>query len=187
MRRRLPGAGAAGRFASAPAGSRRRPSSRSALWSRPSRAGTASEPRAPPRTVALIIGVIAVLQRFHRLFGGEYSGSGCYIVVTAGREDSRGLGNPMTEPFPRRPRVYREPEVGRSGEGGSSPGMGTRVRSPSTTKARGPGETTRRHGPRHIRAQGWDTIEVAEPTTEIRCEQCNRRIKCNRGNSGAPG
>ena len=30
--------------------------------------------------------------------------------------------------------------------------MGTRVRSPSTTKARGPGETTRRHGPRHVRA-----------------------------------
>ena len=58
----------------------------------------------------------------------------------------------------------REPEVGRSGEGGSSPGMGTRVRNPSTTKARGPGETTRRHGPRHIRAQKRDTIELAEPT-----------------------
>ena len=33
----------------------------------------------------------------------------------------------------------REPEAGRSGEGGSSPGMGTRVRSPSTTKVRGAG------------------------------------------------
>ena len=80
----------------------------------------------------------------------------------------------------------REPEVGRSGEGGSSPGMGTRVRSPSTTKGRGPGETTRRHGPRHIRAQKRDTIGLAEPTTEVRCEQCNRRTKRNRGNSGAP-
>ena len=28
------------------------------------------------------------LQGFHRLFWGEYSGSGCYIVVTAGREGS---------------------------------------------------------------------------------------------------
>ena len=34
--------------------------------------------------------------------------------------------------------------------------MGTRVRSPSTTKARGPGETTRRHGPRHVRARASD-------------------------------
>ena len=30
----------------------------------------------------------AILQGFHRLFWGEYSGSGCYIVVTAGREGS---------------------------------------------------------------------------------------------------
>ena len=80
----------------------------------------------------------------------------------------------------------REPEAGRSGEEGSSPGMGTRVRNPSTTKARGPGETTRHHGPRHIRTQKRDAIELAEPTTEVRCEQRNRHTKHNRGNSGAP-
>ena len=57
----------------------------------------------------------------------------------------------------------REPEVGRSGEGGSSPGMGTRVRSPSTTKARGPGETTRRHGPRHVRARASDEVRGSAP------------------------
>ena len=145
VRRRLPGAGAAGRFASAPADSRRRPSSRSALWSRPSRAGTASEPRAPPRTVALIIGVIAVLQRFHRLFGGEYSGSGCYIVVTAGREDSRGLGNPMTEPFPRRPRVLGSPRsVALAKEGVPpewEPGCGAPRRRRPVGRERQPGAT----------------------------------------------
>ena len=57
----------------------------------------------------------------------------------------------------------REPEVGRSGEGGSSPGMGTRVRSPSTTKARGPGETTRRHGSRHVRARTSDEARGSAP------------------------
>ena len=57
----------------------------------------------------------------------------------------------------------REPEVGRSGEGGSSPGMGTRVRSPSTTKARGPGETTRRHGPRHVQARASDEVRGRVP------------------------
>ena len=57
----------------------------------------------------------------------------------------------------------REPEVGRSGEGGSSPGMGTRVRNPSTTKARGPGETTRRHGPRHVRARASDEARGSVP------------------------
>ena len=145
VRRRLSGAGAAGRFASAPAGSRRRPSSRSALWSRPSRAGTASEPRAPPRTVALIIGASAVLQRFHRLFGGEYSGSGCYIVVTAGREDSRGLGNPMTEPFPRRPRVLGSPRsVALAKEGVPpewEPGCGAPRRRRPVGRERQPGAT----------------------------------------------
>jgi len=39
---------------------------------------------------------------------------------------------------------------------------------------------------RHIQAQKRDTIGLAEPTTEVRCEQCNRRTKRNRGNSGAP-
>ena len=50
-----------------------------------------------------------VSQGFHRLFGGECSGSSGYIVVAAGREDSRGLGSPMTEFLPRRPRVLGSP------------------------------------------------------------------------------
>ena len=120
------------------------------------------------------------------MFGGECSGSSGYIVVAAGREDSRGLGSPMTEFLPRRPRVLGSPRLVALAKEGVPPELGTRVRNPSTTKARGPGETTRRHGPRHIRAQKRDTIEVAEPTTEVRREQCNRRIKRNRGNSGAP-
>ena len=66
-------------------------------------------------------------------------------VVRVGEPDDRVLAETAEG--------LREPEVGRSGEGGSSPGMGTRVRNPSTTKARGPGETTRCHGPRHVRAQ----------------------------------
>ena len=41
--------------------------------------------------------------------------------------------------------------------------MGTRVRSPSTTKARGPGETTRRHGPRHVRARASDEARGSAP------------------------
>ena len=91
-------------------------------------------------------------QEIHRLFGGEYSGSGCYIVVTAGREDSRGLGNPMTEPFPRRPRVYREPEVGRSGEGGSSPGIGNPGAEPLDDKGpRGQGGKPWPRGSRCVR------------------------------------
>ena len=123
-------------------------------------AGTSRGPRAPPWTVALIIGVIAVLQRFHRLFGGEYSGSGCYIVVTAGREDSRGLGNPMTEPFPRRPRVLGSPRsVALAKEGVPpewEPGCGAprrrrpvgRERQPGATGhvTFGPGHRTRRRG-----------------------------------------
>ena len=127
-----------------------------------------------------------VSQGFHRLFGGECSGSSGYIVVAAGREDSRGLGSPMTEFLPRRPRVLGSPRLVALAKEGVPPELGTRVRNPSTTKARGPGETTRHHGPRHIRAQKRDAIELAEPTTEVRREQCNRRIKRNRGNSGAP-
>ena len=41
--------------------------------------------------------------------------------------------------------------------------MGTRVRSPSTTKARGPGETTRCHGPRHVRARASDEARGSAP------------------------
>ena len=105
-----------------------------------------------------------VSQGFHRLFGGECSGLSGYIVVAAGRGDSRGLGSPMTEFLPRRPRVLGSPRLVVLAKEGVPPELGTRVRSPSTTKARGPGETTRRHGPRHIRAQKRDTIELAEPT-----------------------
>ena len=100
------------------------------------------------------------MQRFHRLFGGEYSGSGCYIVVTAGREDSRGLGNPMTEPFPRRPRVLGSPRsVALAKEGVPpewEPGCGAprrrrpvgRERQPGATGhvTSGPGHRTRRGG-----------------------------------------
>ena len=60
----------------------------SAPRSPPCMTGTPSEPRAPHRVVALIIRGFVILQGFHRLFWGEYSGSGCYIVVTAGREGS---------------------------------------------------------------------------------------------------
>ena len=120
------------------------------------------------------------------MFGGECSGLSGYIVVAAGRGDLRGLGSPMTEFLPRRPRVLGSPRLVALAKEGVPPELGTRVRSPSTTKARGPGETTRRHGPRHIRAQKRDTIGLAEPTTEVRCEQCNRRTRRNRGNSGAP-
>ena len=99
-------------------------------------------------------------QEIHRLFGGEYSGSGCYIVVTAGREDSRGLGNPMTEPFPRRPRVLGSPRsVALAKEGVPpewEPGCGAprrrrpvgRERQPGATGhvTSGPGHRTRRGG-----------------------------------------
>ena len=85
------------------------------------------------------------MQRFHRLFGGEYSGSGCYIVVTAGREDSRGLGNPMTEPFPRRPRVLGSPRsVAPAKEGVPpewEPGCGAPRRRRPVGRERQPGTT----------------------------------------------
>ena len=106
-------------------------------------------------------------QEIHRLFGGEYSGSGCYIVVTAGREDSRGLGNPMTEPFPRRPRVLGSPRsVALAKEGVPpewEPGCGAprrrrpvgRERQPGATGhvTSGPGHRTRRGGA--SRVTGW--------------------------------
>ena len=80
-----------------------------------------------------------VSQGFHRLFGGECSGSSGYIVVAAGREDSRGLGSPMTEPFPRRPRVLGSPRLVALAKEGVPPELGTRVRNPSTTRVRGAG------------------------------------------------
>ena len=145
VRHQLLGVSGVGYFAPAPAGSRRRPSSRPAPRPRPRVVGTSWGPRAPPRAVALIIGASAVLQRFHRLFGGEYSGSGCYIVVTAGREDSRGLGNPMTEPFPRRPRVLGSPRsVAPAKEGVPpewEPGCGAPRRRRPVGRERQPGTT----------------------------------------------
>ena len=84
-------------------------------------------------------------QEIHRLFGGEYSGTGCYIVVTAGREDSRGLGNPMTEPFPRRPRVLGSPRsVALAKEGVPpewEPGCGAPRRRRPVGRERQPGAT----------------------------------------------
>ena len=89
----------------------------------------------------------------------------------------------MTEFLPRRPRVLGSPRLVALAKEGVPPELGTRVRSPSTTKARGPGETTRHHGPRYVRAWKRDTIELAEPTSEARCEQRNGRTKGNSDNS----
>ena len=84
-------------------------------------------------------------QEFHRLFWGEYSGTGCYIVVTAGREGSRGLGNPMTESLPRRPRVLGSPRsVAPAKEGVPpewEPGCGTPRRRRPVGRERQPGAT----------------------------------------------
>ena len=144
-RHRLPGVSDVGRFAPAP---RRIPPPTlkpTGPRPRPRMAGTPWGPRAPPRAVALIIGASAVLQRFHRLFGGEYSGTGCYIVVTAGREDSRGLGNPMTEPFPRRPRVLGSPRLVALAKEGVppewEPGCGAPRRRRPVGRERQPGAT----------------------------------------------
>ena len=78
-----------------------------------------------------------VSQGFHRLFGGECSGLSGYIVVAAGRGDLRGLGSPMTEFLPRRPRVLGSPRLVALAKEGVPPELGTRVRSPSTTRVRG--------------------------------------------------
>ena len=117
-------------------------------------------------------------QEIHRLFGGEYSGSGCYIVVTAGREDSRGLGNPMTEPFPRRPRVLGSPRsVALAKEGVPpewEPGCGAprrrrpvgRERQPGATGhvTSGPGHRTRRGGA--SRVTGW-ALAAGSPKARV--------------------
>ena len=63
---------------------------------------------------------------------------------------SRGLGNPMTA-LVRDDPGSREPRADRSGEGGRLPSWDLGA-SPSTTRARGPGETTRCRGPCHVRA-----------------------------------
>ena len=73
------------------------------------------------------------------MFGGECSGSSGYIVVAAGRGDLRGLGSPMTEFLPRRPRVLGSPRLVALAKEGVPPELGTRVRNPSTTRVRGAG------------------------------------------------
>ena len=177
-RHRLPGVSDVGRFAPAP---RRIPPPTlkpTGPRPRPRMAGTPWGPRAPPRAVALIIGASAVLQRFHRLFGGEYSGSGCYIVVTAGREGARGLGNPMTEPFPRRPRVLGSPRsVALAKEGVPpewEPGCGAPRRRRPVGRERQPGATghvtsgrghrTRRGGA--PRVTGW-ALAAGSPKARV--------------------
>ena len=86
-----------------------------------------------------------VSQGFHRLFGGECSGLSGYIVVAAGREDSRGLGSPMTEFLPRRPRVLGSPRsVALAKEGVPpewEPGCGTSRRRRPVGRERQPGAT----------------------------------------------
>ena len=86
-----------------------------------------------------------VSQGFHRLFGGECSGSSGYIVVAAGREDSRGLGSPMTEFLPRRPRVLGSPRsVALAKEGVPpewEPGCGAPRRRRPVGRERQPGTT----------------------------------------------
>ena len=86
-----------------------------------------------------------VSQGFHRLFGGECSGSSGYIVVAAGREDSRGLGSPMTEFLPRRPRVLGSPRsVALAKEGVPpewEPGCGAPRRRRPVGRERQPGAT----------------------------------------------
>ena len=118
------------------------------------------------------------MQGIRRLFGGEYSGTGCYIVVTAGQEDSRGLGNPMTEPFPRRPRVLGSPRsVALAKEGVPpewEPGCGAprrrrpvgRERQPGATGhvTSGPGHRTRRGGA--SRVTGW-ALAAGSPKARV--------------------
>ena len=59
------------------------------------------------------------------------------------------MGNPMTA-LVRDDPGSREPRADRSGEGGRLPSWDLGA-SPSTTRARGPGETTRYRGPCHVR------------------------------------
>ena len=86
-----------------------------------------------------------VSQGFHRLFGGECSGSSGYIVVAAGREDSRGLGSPMTEFLPRRPRVLGSPRLVALAKEGVppewEPGCGAPRRRRPVGRERQPGAT----------------------------------------------
>ena len=86
-----------------------------------------------------------VSQGFHRLFGGECSGLSGYIVVAAGQGDLRGLGSPMTEFLPRRPRVLESPRLVVLAKEGVppkwEPGCGTPRRRRPVGRERQPGAT----------------------------------------------
>ena len=119
-----------------------------------------------------------VSQGFHTLFGGECSGSSGYIVVAAGREDSRGLGSPMTEPFPRRPRVLGSPRLVALAKEGVppewEPGCGAPRRRRPVGRERQPGATghvtsgrghrTRRGGA--PRVTGW-ALAAGSPKARV--------------------
>ena len=79
------------------------------------------------------------------MFGGECSGSSGYIVVAAGRGDSRGLGSPMTEFLPRRPRVLGSPRLVALAKEGVppewEPGCGAPRRRRPVGRERQPGAT----------------------------------------------
>ena len=77
--------------------------------------------------------------------GGFPGLAGC-IVIAAGRGGPRGLGNPMTGPPSRLGRVLGSPCWPFWRRRKCSPGCGNPGLSPSTTKARGLGETTQDAG-----------------------------------------
>ena len=72
---------------------------------------------------------------------GGFPGVAGYIVIAAGRGGPRGLGNPMTGPPSRSGRVLGSPGRPLRRRRMRSPGYGNPGSSPSTTKARGLGET----------------------------------------------
>ena len=80
-----------------------------------------------------------VSQTFPRLFGGECSGLSGYIVVAAGREDLRGLGSPMTEFLPRRPRVLGSPRLVALAKEGVPPEWEPGCGVPRRQRSAGPG------------------------------------------------
>ena len=86
-----------------------------------------------------------IRRRFPGCWGVSVQGRRGYIVVAAGREDSRGLGSPMTEFLPRRPRVLGSPRsVALAKEGVPpewEPGCGAPRRRRPVGRERQPGAT----------------------------------------------
>ena len=80
-----------------------------------------------------------IRRRFPGCWGGECSGSSGYIVVAAGREDSRGLGSPMTEFLPRRPRVLGSPRLVALAKEGVPPEWEPGCGAPRRQRSAGPG------------------------------------------------